>query len=103
MMPVSMWWLNAGVSPVYGDYKLAIQLAARDANAIIPTPADVRKWLPGDAVFDDTVYVPDSLAPGEYHFRVALVDARTGQPAIRLAIEGGADDGWYDMGAIQVQ
>jgi hypothetical protein len=103
MMPVSMWWLNAGVSPVYGDYKLAIQLSARDANATIPTPADVRKWLPGDAVFEDTVYVPESLAPGEYHFRVALVDARTGQPAIRLAIEGGAEDGWYDMGAIQVQ
>jgi hypothetical protein len=103
MLPVSMWWLNAGVSPVYGDYKLAIRLSNTAASAVIPTPADVRKWLPGDAVFEDSVYVPDTLAPGEYRFALALLDARTGTPAIRLAIEGGAPDGWYDLGAVRIE
>ncbi len=102
MMPVSMWWLNSGVSPVYGDYKLAIQFIAANGNAVIRTPADVKKWLPGDSIFENTIYVPDTLAPGEYRFRVALLDSRTERPAIRLAIEGG-QDGWYDMGAIRVE
>jgi hypothetical protein len=102
MMPVSMWWLNAGVSPVYADYRLAIQLVSSSASTVISTPADVRKWLPGDAIFEDTVYVPDFLAPGDYRFRVALLDARTEMPSIRLAIEGGSADGWYDLGAIRI-
>ena len=63
----------------------------------------MRKWLPGDAVFDDTVPVPDSLAPGDYRFQVALLDERTDAPAIRLAIEGGTPDGWYDLGAIRIE
>ncbi len=103
LMPVSMWWLNAGVSPVYGGYRLAIQLFAPGGSAVIRTAAEVRKWLPGDAVFEDTVYAPESLAPGEYRLRVGLVDARTGEPAIRLAIEGGTPEGWYDLGAIRVE
>jgi hypothetical protein len=102
MAAVSMWWLNAGVSPVYGDYKLAIQLTAANGNGVIRTPADVKKWLPGDAIFEDTVFIPDTLAPGDYRFRIALLDARTDRPAIRLAIEGG-EDGWYDMGSIRVE
>ncbi|MGH8402704.1 MAG: DUF4832 domain-containing protein, partial [Gammaproteobacteria bacterium] len=102
MMPVETWWLNAGVAPVYRDYTLAIQLYSPNASAVIRTPADVRKWLPGDAVFDGTVYVPTRLPPGTYRFRMALLDPRTGQPAIQLANEGRQPDGWYDMGAIVV-
>jgi len=99
MMAVSMWWLNAGVAPVYGDYRLAIQIG----EAVIRTPAEVRKWLPGDAVFDGSLYVPDTLKPGGYRVRVALVEPRSGEPAIRLAIQGRQSDGWYDVGSIQVQ
>ncbi|HEX5412644.1 MAG TPA: DUF4832 domain-containing protein [Terriglobia bacterium] len=103
MMPVHMWFLNAGVSPVYGDYTLAVELASSDGSAVIKTSADVRKWLPGDAVFDGTLFVPQTLKPGQYHFRVGLLDARTGLPAIQLAIEGRQPDGWYDLGTIEVQ
>ncbi|HET7212197.1 MAG TPA: DUF4832 domain-containing protein [Terriglobia bacterium] len=103
MMPVSMWFLNAGVAPVYRDYILAVELSSPDGKAIIKTPADVRKWLPGDAMFDGTLFVPETLKPGEYHFRVGLLDPRTEQPAIKLAIEGRQPDGWYDLGTIGVQ
>jgi hypothetical protein len=34
---------------------------------------------------------------------VALLDPRSEQPAIRLAIEGRQDDGWYDVGGISVE
>jgi hypothetical protein len=103
MMPVHMWFLNAGVSPVYGDYTLAIELSSSNGTAVIKTSADVRKWLPGDAVFDGTLFVPQTLKAGQYHFRVGLLDSRTGLPAIQLAIEGRQPDGWYDLGSIEVQ
>ena len=103
MMPVHMWFLNAGVAPVYRDYILAVELASANEKAVINTPANVRKWLPGDAVFDGTLFVPETLTPGEYHFRVGLLDPRTGQPAIKLANEGLQPDGWYDLGSIHVQ
>jgi hypothetical protein len=102
MMPVHMWWLNAGVAPVYHDYSLAIQLRSAKDTAIIRLPVEVRKWLPGDAVFDGTLYVPTTLPEGSYDFRVAMLDPRTGEPAIRFAIQGRSADGWYDMGSISV-
>jgi len=103
MMPMHMWWLNAGVAPVYREYWLAVELRSASGSAIIKLPVDVRKWLPGDAVFDGTVYVPETLKPGEFRFRTALLDPRTEQPAIRLAIEGRQSDGWYDLGAITIE
>jgi hypothetical protein len=103
MMPVHMWWLNAGVAPVYRPYGLALQLRSANASAVIRTDAEVRKWLPGDAVFDGTVYVPEDLKPGSYRFCLALLDPRTEQPAIRLAIEGRQADGWYNLGEISVE
>jgi hypothetical protein len=102
MMPVQMWWLNAGVTPVYREYTLALQFQSKDATEVVQLPVDVRKWLPGDAVFDGTVYAPRSLKPGSYHLRLALLDPRSGKPAINLAITGRGPDGWYSMGEIAV-
>jgi hypothetical protein len=100
MMPISMWWLNAGVSPLYQEHWLALQFHSSSGSRTAEIPVDVRKWLPGDAVYDGSVYVDDSLAPGTYRLRVALLDPRTKAPAIRLAIEGLQEDGWYDLGAV---
>jgi hypothetical protein len=63
---------------------------------------DVRKWLPGDAVYDGSLYVPETLPEGTYDFRVAMLDPRSGKPAIRFAIEGREQDGWYNEGQIQI-
>jgi hypothetical protein len=103
MMPVHMWFLNAGVAPIYRNYILAVQIYSSSGEAILKTPADIRAWLPGDAVFDGTLYVPSSLKPGSYRFRLALLEPRTGRPAIRLAIEGVQPDGWYDLGPISIR
>jgi hypothetical protein len=103
MIPVAMWWLNAGVAPPYRPYQLALELRSAAAAAVIRLPADVRHWLPGDAVWEGSVYVPDDLAPGEYRLRIALLDPRTLKPAIRLAIEGREADGWYGLGTLTVR
>jgi len=102
MIPVSMWWLNAGVAPPYRPYALALELRSADGARVIRLPADVRGWLPGDAVWEDNVHVPAGLAPGEYRLRLALLDPDTLQPAVRLAIEGREDDGWYGLATLRV-
>jgi hypothetical protein len=98
MMPVSMWWLNAGVAPVYGEYTLALRIG----GSIVHVPVDVRKWLPGDAVYDGTLFVPAEVPAGTQKVQVAMLSPRTGRPAIRLAIEGRQSDGWYDLGTVEV-
>jgi len=103
MQPLHMWWLNAGVAPVYRPYDLALELRSDHGSTEIKLPVDVRKWLPGDAVFDGTIYIPESLKPGSYRLRVAMLDPRTGQPAIKLAIEGLEADGWYNLAPIEVR
>ncbi len=99
MLPVKMWWFNAGVAPVYREHRLMMRIG----DAAVQVPVDVRKWLPGDAVYEGTLYVDGSLPPGQHRIAVALVDPRTGRPAIRLAMEGRQPDGWYDLGAITVE
>jgi hypothetical protein len=78
-------------------------LQSGNREAVLRVPADIKQWLPGDAVVDDSLYIPGDLAAGTYRFRVALLDPRTGKPAIRLAIEGRQPDGWYDLGSIVVE
>jgi hypothetical protein len=69
----------------------------------MPAGVDLRRWLPGDAVFDGSLYVPETLKPGKYRMRVAMLDPRTDTPAIKLAISGSQPDGWYDEGDIEVR
>src|SRR3954469_14480134 len=102
MMPIPIWGRNCGVAPPYINYPLAIQLRSANNSAVISVPVDVRKWLPGDAVYDGSLYVPDDLPEGTYDFRVAMLDPRSGKPGIRLAINGRDSDGWYTEGQIRV-
>jgi len=102
MMPVHMWWLNAGVAPIYREYQLALELKSPTTSAIIRVPANLKEWLPGDAVVDRSLYVPESLAPGTYSVRIAMLDMDTAKPAIQLANEGRQSDGWYAMGSLQI-
>jgi hypothetical protein len=98
MAPLSMWWFNAGVAPSYRNYTLALAIG----DVVVPLDADIRQWLPGDAVVDGSIAVPRDIAPGRYALRVALLDSKTRLPAIRLAIAGRQDDGWYHVGEIVI-
>src|SRR5207237_9484999 len=93
MMPIHMWWLNAGVAPVYVEYDLALEIRNEKTSVISRIPVDVRKWLPGDAVYDGALYMPENLADGEYEVRDATLDPLTGTPAIRFAREVRQADG----------
>ena len=103
MLPVKMWWQNTGSAPAYHDYLLALEFRSKTASASVTLPVDVRKWLPGDAVYEGSVYLDAGLAPGQYAVRVALLDPVTRKPVIRFAMEGLQQDDWYQVSEIKVR
>jgi hypothetical protein len=96
------WWVNEGVAPIYRPFILAFRLSSPGDSVVLRTDADLRKWLPGDAVFEDPIFAPEGLPTGEYTLSVALLDPVTLQPGIRLAIEGRGEDGWYALGKLHL-
>ncbi len=96
------WWENRGCAPIYRKYDLAFLLKKGKTSVTLKTDADILKWLPGDAVYDDGVYVPHNLPAGKYALSVGLLDSISGQPKIQLAQEGRLEDGWYQLGDVKV-
>jgi len=97
------WWENKGVAPCYREFPLALRLKNSGRSDVMATGADIRSWLPGDIVYDDGVFVPADLPPGEYDLSVALVDPVSREPKVKLAIAGMQADGWYSLGKIEVR
>lgn len=98
----SSWWENQGVAPCYRNWPVALRLTGKTRTLVLPSDSDIRKWLPGDAVFDSAVFLPPDLPEGAYDLSIGILDPRTGKPGIRLAIAGRDAEGWYRLGEINV-
>jgi hypothetical protein len=86
------------------EYRLrGLRLVGEQHTEVLLTDADIPSWLPGDALYDDRVFLPQNLPEGEYELQLGIVDRQTREPRVRLAIEGRNDDGWYPMGTITVE
>jgi hypothetical protein len=96
------WWENKGVAPCYKDFAFAIRLKSGTRSEVILTSADIRTWLPGDAVYDDAFFIPAGFPAGKCTVQVAIVDKVRQEPRVRLAIEGREPDGWYTLGTLQI-
>jgi Domain of unknown function (DUF4832)/Beta-galactosidase len=96
-------WENVGVAPIYKEYKLALRLKSSQKTLVLPANANLLAWLPGDIVYDETLYVPFDIPVGKYQLEVAVVSPVSFEPRIKLAISGATGDGWYPMGNILVQ
>lgn len=97
------WWENLGVAPCYRDYPVALRLVGNKRTEVFVTDSDIRKWLPGDALFDSAVFLPPDMPEGNYELQIGVVDPRSREPVVRLAIEGRTPEGWYPMGQIEVK
>lgn len=97
------WWENKGVAPCYKQWPLALRLKNDRRTEVLLTDADIRAWLPGDNLYDNAVFVPADMPPGEYSLGLALLDPVLRQPKVKLAIAGIEPDGWYNLGKIRVQ
>jgi hypothetical protein len=101
-LPFTTWWENKGVAPCYKDFTLAIRLKSDASEALYLSDVNLKDWLPGDIVFDNELFVPADFPVGICDVQVAIVDKVKHEPRIRLAIEGKLDDGWYQVGKIEV-
>jgi len=97
------WWDNRGVAPCYRKFALALRLRSQPHTEVLVTDADITAWLPGDNLFDGALTLPAQLPGGEYELELGLLDPRTQQPKVALAIEGRGPDGWYRLGGIRVE
>ncbi len=102
-LPISSLWENIGVAPVYKDYQLAIRLSGASKSLVLATDAQLRRWLPGDIVHAQDLYIPSDVPAGRYQLEVGIVAAGGSDPKVRLAIEGRSEQGWYAMGDIEVK
>lgn len=97
------WWENLGVAPCYRNYPLAFRLKGPSGNFIIKSHADIRDWLPGDIFQDNEIYIPNGIPLGHYDIQIAMLNQDLDEPAIRFAISGREDDGWYTLGKVEMQ
>jgi hypothetical protein len=105
-LPVALRWENVGVAPPYGDYRIALRLAMKGSSgepSAAVTPRSIRSWQPGITNFTESLIISREWPGGDARLAVAVVHPPTRQPAVRLAIEGRADDGWYPLGAVAVR
>ena len=102
-LPFETWWENKGVAPCYKKFSLALRLKNDKDSIIFLTDADIREWLPGDNIYDNSILIPGNLKAGSYEVQIGIVDPLTHKPKVRLAIEGKDREGWYHLGKIEVQ
>ena len=96
-------WENIGVAPIYKDYQLAVRLRNAQKTILLPTDANIRKWMPGDIVCDETLFIPYDAPLGKYQLEIAIVAPVSYESRVKLAIDGKTDDGWYNLGEIEVR
>jgi len=100
-----MEWENKGVAPCYLRHPLAFEFrnTKKGVSRVVETGADITKWLPGLRNIQESITVPSDLPAGEYDLGLAMRDPTSGQPRIRLAIEGRAEDGWYRLSRVKIR
>ena len=64
--------------------------------------ADIREWKPGDTSLRVRITVPADFASGEYELAFAILDPRTGGPAVPLAMECPRAGLWHILGRVTV-
>lgn len=94
---VRMWWYNAGVAPPYRPYVIAL----RAGSVVVDLPIAAADLLPGDLVYEGDLALPP-LPEGDHPLSIAVLDPVTRTPAVKLAIEGRAPDGYYPLGTVQI-
>lgn len=103
-MDLSIAWENLGVAPPYVDCRLAVRLWKIGSQAhVFATDTSIRGWQPGPGDAEISISLPQSIAAGDYDVAIGVVDPANRKPAVRLAIGGRDDTGWYPVSRVSVQ
>jgi hypothetical protein len=104
-LPLEMQWVNAGVGKLYRAWRLRVELIDANSQVVFSSDADaeLRNWLPGKHSVRDSLPLPASLPPGEYHLAVSIIDPTGQRPPFRLAMDAPAKDGRYRLSRVHVR
>lgn len=98
-------WENIGVAPPYRDYRVAVRLRPKQkaiSPLVLRSETSIRGWLPGTHSEDVVFEPPADLDSGGYELALGIVDPENNRPAVRLAIPGRDNDGWYPVSSVEV-
>lgn len=101
-LSITALWENVGVAPIYKTYKLAFRLKNGDKIIKLISSEDLRKWLPGDIVYEEQLTLPKNIAAARYQLEMAIIHPINLEPAVKIAIKGENEDGWYSMGIVDI-
>lgn len=101
-MQFTTWWENQGCAPCYKPFRFALRLVSGDVARVFPFDVDLKKWLPGDSIFDSYIRIPEDLPAGQYRIDAGIIGEKDEDPKVKLAIEELQPDGWYRIGIIDV-
>jgi hypothetical protein len=98
-------WENLGIAPPYRDHRIAFRLRDGSGNIHGEYVADhsIRGWLPGSRSVDVEFPIPVGLSAGKYTLELGLVFHSAPDRTVPIANEGKTNDGWYDVGAMEVE
>jgi hypothetical protein len=97
------WWDNKGVAPIYKKFLLALRLTNDKRSEVLITDADINSWFPGDNIYDDAIFIPWDMPEGIYQLQIGIIDRQSHEPKVNLAIEGRTNEGWYQIGKIEIK
>jgi Domain of unknown function (DUF4832)/Beta-galactosidase len=99
-------WVNRSVGRLYVRCPLKLYLTDEQGNekfSRVNQAFDESNWVQGEEYSILSHFQLDKkIAPGDYDVRIALVDADTGDPTIRLPIEGGDSHLRYRLGQVKI-
>ena len=105
-LAVHMKLSNVGVGKLYRKYPLVLYLLdgeGKIASSHEQTGTDPMRWIPGDHELTGQIQIPQTLRVGTYSLGIALVDAHTQKPAIRLAIDVPYDGRVHQLSRVTVK
>ncbi|MGH7144999.1 MAG: DUF4832 domain-containing protein, partial [Planctomycetota bacterium] len=97
-----VWIENTGVAPIYRKYIPALRIQTDRGESIYQLPDDPRTWLPGDAWLEGELTVLPDTGNGTAMLSFALLDPKTLKPAVHLAVESAAADGWVPLDTLAI-
>jgi hypothetical protein len=76
------WIENVGVAPIYHSYLFALKFTQGNRSYVHTSPANVTKWLPGDAFLREQIELPPSFDPGAVMIHAGLIHPQTHEPRV---------------------
>ena len=100
VMPLRLWLMNAGPSPLYGEHRIMLRLQGFGRSFDIRLSADPSIFLKmGDIVYNEMVQLP-AMPAGDYTLLLCCLRG-DGNP-LRLNIDRQEEEGYYSLGSVTV-